>query len=248
MENVFLGVDVGGSGIKAAPVDVTTGKLTSERVRLKTPQPATPAAVAESVKEAVSGFRTEGTVGLGFPAVVRANGAVETAMNIHPDWIGSNVIEVIGGALGRDVVAINDADAAAIAEFDFGAAAGVMGTVIVLTFGTGIGSAIAVDGVLARNVELGVLELDGHAPAEKFFSAKVRRREDLSWVEWGQRANRYLVHIDRVFTPDLIVVGGGLTKHWERYAPMFDESLPLKPAAAGNDAGLIGAALWASQY
>lgn len=247
MENVFLGVDIGGSGIKVAPVDVASGKLTSERVRLKTPQPATPEAVAATVHEAVSEFKTDGTVGIGFPAVVRTNGAVETAMNIHPDWIGSNVIDVIGGALGRDVVAANDADAAALAEFEFGAAAGAKGTVIVLTFGTGIGSAIAVDGVLARNVELGVLELDGHAPAEKYFSAKVRRREDLSWVEWGQRANRYLVHINRVFTPDLIVVGGGLTKHWERYAPMFDADLPLRPAAAGNDAGLIGAALLASR-
>lgn len=247
MQKVFLGVDFGGSGIKAAPVDVTTGELVEERVRLETPEPSTPKAVAGTIVEIAETFETIGTVGIGVPAVIESTGEVHTAMNIAPAWVGTNAVTLFGEALGRQIAVINDADAAALAEVEFGAAKGVQGTVVVLTFGTGIGSGFVVDGVLARNVELGVIELDGHWPAEDHFSAKARRREDLDWETWAKRANRYLTHIDRVFSPSLIVVGGGLTKHWDQYAQWFDDDLPAVPATAGNDAGLVGAAVLASR-
>jgi polyphosphate glucokinase len=241
--NHFLGIDVGGSGIKAALVDVEDGTLVTERERVDTPQPATPEAVSKSLAEVVAGFDYEGPLGIGFPAVVR-NGTVETANNIDPAWIGQPVGEVFSAATGRATSVINDADAAAIAEERFGAAAGVTGLVLTITFGTGIGSGLLVDGKLVPNLELGQLELEGHVPAERYFSAKARRREDLDWDEWGDRANRFLTHVNGLFSPDLMVIGGGLTKHWEQYAHNFDRELPLTPARMGNNAGLVGAALF----
>lgn len=245
--DVFLGVDVGGSGIKVAPVDVVTGRLVADRVRVKTPQPSTPDAVARTVSELVSDFGETERVGIGFPAVVDTAGIVHTAMNIDEKWVGVNARSLFGDALKRDVSLINDADAAALAELEFGAARGVSGTVIVLTFGTGIGSGFIVDGHLARNVELGVVELDGFNPAESHFSAKARRREDLDWDQWGARANRYLTHINRVFAPVLMVFGGGVSKHWGQFRRHFDNELPIRRATTGNSAGLIGAALVASR-
>ena len=247
VQKVFLGFDFGGSGIKAASVDVTDGSLQAKRVRLETPDPSSPDAVATTILSIAENFDTEGTVGIGVPAIVEPTGEVHTAMNIHSSWVGANARSVFSEALGREVAVINDADAAAVAELEFGAAKGVKGTVVVLTFGTGIGSGVLVDGVLARNVELGVLELDGHWPAEKHFSAKARRREDLSWETWGKRADRYLGHINRVFSPTLIVVGGGMAKRWDRYSNWLDEDLPAVPATLGNDAGLIGAAVMAAR-
>lgn len=247
MQQVFLGFDIGGSGIKCAPVDVTSGELVAERIRIETPQPSTPRAMADAVRSLEDEFETIGPVGIGFPSVVQQNGRVDTAMNIDASWVGVNGKDLFAEALQRDVVMLNDADAAGLAEFEFGAAVGVVGTVIVLTFGTGIGSALAVDGVIAPNVELGVLELDGHRPAERHFSAKARRREGLEWDEWTSRANRYLSHIHRTLAPDLIVVGGGISKHWDKYSGYFDDHLPLVPATLGNNAGLIGAALAASR-
>lgn len=238
-------MDVGGSGIKSALVDVSDGSLLTERLRVDTPQPATPNACAEAMVGQLSEFDYDGDIGVGFPAVVR-KGQVSTANNIDPTWIGLNVVEFFTAETGRKVTVINDADAAAVAEARFGAAAGVDGLVLTITFGTGIGSGLLVDGKLVPNLELGQIELEGHVPAEAYFSAKARRTEDLDWEEWGSRANRYLNHVNSVFNPDLIVVGGGLTKHWEMYVAYLDDDLPLIPAEMGNNAGIVGAALAAA--
>lgn len=242
MTNQLLGIDIGGSGIKAALVDLDHGVLTTERERVDTPQPATPEAVSATLATVVAGFEYEGTLGIGFPSVIRG-GIVETANNIDPGWIGLRVGEVFAQATGHPTVVVNDADAAAVAEERYGAAAGVPGLVLTITFGTGIGSGLLVDGRLVPNLELGQLEFEGHIPAETYFSAKARRREDLSWEDWGERANRFLVHVNQLFSPDLMVIGGGLTKHWENFAGSFDSHLPLAPATMGNSAGIVGAAI-----
>lgn len=246
MRNIYLGIDVGGSGIKSALVDSSNGSLVSDRLRFDTPQPATPDACAEALTSQVSAYDYDGPIGVGFPAVIR-NGVVETANNIDRSWIGVKVADLFANATGRTVTVVNDADAAALAEATFGAARGVGGMVLTLTFGTGIGSGLLVDGELVPNLELGQLELDGHTPAETYFSAKVRRREDLDWDTWGRRANRYLSHVNSVFNPDLIVMGGGLTKHWDLYSHTLDERLPVVPAQMGNNAGLVGAAMVAAR-
>jgi polyphosphate glucokinase len=242
---IYLGVDVGGSGIKSALVDVSDGSLLGERLRVDTPQPATPDACADALTAQLAEYDYDGPLGIGFPAVVK-QGVVCTANNIAPSWVGLDVIEFFADATGREVSVINDADAAAVAEASFGAAAGVDGLVLTITFGTGIGSGLLVDGRLVPNLELGQIELEGHVPAEAYFSAKARRTGGLDWDEWGGRANRYLNHINAVFSPDLIVVGGGLTKHWDMYSHTLDPHLPLVPAVMGNNAGIVGAALAAA--
>ena len=246
MSTTYLGIDVGGSGIKSALVDVADGSLITERARVDTPQPATPEACSSAVREMVDGYDYDGPIGVGFPAVIR-RGVVETANNIDPKWIGVEVEELFAVTTGSEVVVLNDADAAAIAEARFGTAAGVPGLVLTITFGTGIGSGLLVDGELVPNLELGQIELEGHVPAESYFAARARRREDLEWRDWGARANRYLRHVNQVFNPDLIVLGGGLTKYWDNFRTSLDEQLPLLPAAMGNNAGLVGAALWVSR-
>lgn len=244
MSNVYLGIDVGGSGIKSALVDVDDGTLTTERIRVDTPQPATPHACSSAIQAMVADYDYHGPIGIGFPSVIR-HGIVETANNIDPAWIGMKVIDLFAGATGNEIVVINDADAAAVAESRFGAAAGVDGLVLVVTFGTGIGSGLLVDGVLVPNLELGQIELEGHRPAERYFSAKSRKRDDLEWDEWGDRVNRFLTHVNEIFSPDLMVFGGGLTKHWELYAYRISDALPVVPATMGNNAGLVGAAILA---
>lgn len=242
VSQIYLGIDVGGSGIKSALVDVSDGSLVTERARIDTPQPATPEACSSALREMVKTYDYEGPIGVGFPAVIR-RGMVETANNIDPSWIGQKVEDLFGTTTGHEVIVINDADAAALAEAQWGAAKGVDGVVLIITFGTGIGSGLLVDGQLVPNLELGQIELDGHAPAEDFFSAKVRKRDDLSWEEWGDRVNRYLTHVNQVFSPDLMVFGGGLTRHWDHFADRFAPALPVVPAALRNNAGLVGAAL-----
>ena len=246
MSTTFLGIDVGGSGIKSALVDVSDGSLATERVRVDTPQPATPEACSGAIKEMLGGYDYDGPIGIGFPAVIR-KGIVETANNIDDAWIGLEVEDLFHSTTGNEVLVLNDADAAALAEARFGAASGVPGLVLTITFGTGIGSGLLVDGGLVPNLELGQLELEGHVPAESYFSAKARREEDLKWEEWGDRANRYLRHVNRVFNPDLIVLGGGMTKHWDKFRSHLDDSLPVEPAAMGNSAGIVGAALSVSR-
>ncbi len=242
MSDIYLGIDVGGSGIKSALVDVSDGSMLTERERIDTPQPATPDAIVGVIRELVDGFDYDGPVGVGFPSVIR-NGVVETANNIDATCIGTRIEEVIFEAVGRPVSVVNDADAAALAEARFGAARDIAGMVLTITFGTGIGSGLLVDGKLVPNLELGQIEFEGHVPAESYFSAKSRRAENLDWDQWGGRANRYLKHVDMVFSPDLMVIGGGLVKHWEEWQHTLDPSLPLVPAAMGNSAGLVGAAL-----
>jgi polyphosphate glucokinase len=246
LSNIYLGIDVGGSGIKSALVDLSDGSLTTDRLRVETPQPATPESVAEALGQMSTQYDYDGPLGIGFPAVVR-NGRCETANNIDEAWIGREVTDIFEKVTGRSVTVINDADAAAIAEARYGVAAGVPGLVLMITFGTGIGSGMLVDGELVPNLELGQIELDGHCPAESYFSAKARRREDLDWDAWGSRANRFLIHIDRIFSPDLIVMGGGLAGEWQKYDHTLDPGLPVVPARLGNNAGLVGAALVASR-
>lgn len=246
MGDIYLGIDIGGSGIKSALVDLGDGSLVTDRLRVDTPQPATPEAVSTALVKQVSSYDYEDPLGIAFPAVIR-DGIVETASNIDDSWIGLEVGGFFADTTGHEVTVLNDADAAALAEAAYGAAKGVSGMVLTITFGTGIGSGLLVDGELVPNLELGQIELEGHSPAESYFSAKARKRENLEWEEWGDRANRYLTHVDSVFTPDLMVIGGGLTKHWERFSDRLDSRLPVVPAQMGNNAGIVGAALLVSR-
>lgn len=244
---IRLGIDIGGSGVKYALVDTAKGQLVSERKRITTPDPATLEAVTEVVAGVIDSTTADGPIGVGFPAVVW-NGDVFTANNIDKGWIGRNARDEFGRASGSEIVLLNDADAAGIAESRFGAAQGVDGLALVITFGTGIGSGAIFRGELVPNLELGVIELDGHYPAELHFSAKARKRDDLSWEAWGSRANRFLSHVNGVLNPELMVFGGGVTKHWEKFSAFLDDHLPVVPASMGNNAGLIGAAVAASRY
>jgi len=233
---------VGGSGVKAGIVDVESGELISERLRLDTPEPSTPDAVAATVKELVDQLDAPGPIGLGFPAVVR-RGWVSTANNIDPSWIGVNALDVFEPLVGREIRMINDADAAGLAEVRYGAAKGVSGKVLVLTFGTGIGSALLLDGQLVPNIEVGQLELEGIRPAERKYSARARRAEDLTWDQWGKRAREFITLANEVFTPDLIIIGGGISKYWDEFSShvTFGE-VRTRRAALVNNAGIIGAA------
>ncbi len=228
--------------MKAGIVDVETGELVSKRLRLDTPEPSTPDAVAGAVKELVDQLDAPGTIGMGFPSVLR-RGLVSTANNIDKSWIGVNALDVFEPVVGREIRMINDADAAGLAEVRYGAAKGEGGKVLVLTFGTGIGSALLLDGKLVPNIEVGQLELNGVRPAERYYSAKARRAEDLSWDEWGRRAREFLVLAEEVFTPDLIVIGGGVSRYWDEFAShvTFDGVRTIR-AALGNNAGIVGAA------
>jgi polyphosphate glucokinase len=216
--------------------------MISDRLRLDTPEPSTPDAVAAAVKELVDQLDAPGPIGLGFPTVVR-RGWISTANNIDQSWIGINALDVFEPILGREIRMINDADAAGLAEARYGAAKDVTGKVLVLTFGTGIGSALLLDGKLVPNIEAGQLELNGIRPAERIYSAKARRAEKLSWDQWGERAREYLTLANEVFTPDLIVIGGGISKYWDDFASYvsFGEVRTTR-AALANDAGIIGAA------
>lgn len=232
--------------MKAGVVDVDQGVLVSDRLRVDTPEPSTPDAVADAVAGLVGQLDTPGTVGIGFPSVIR-QGWVATANNIDPSWIGVNALELFETTVGRQVRLLNDADAAGLAEARYGAAKGVDGKVLVLTFGTGIGSALIIDGSLVTNIELGQLELNGVRPAEKRYSAKSRRTEDLDWDEWGKRAREFIVLVNEVFTPDLIVIGGGVSKFWDQFAEhmSFDQIKTIR-AALVNNAGIVGAAALAA--
>ncbi|GAB3454023.1 ROK family protein [Kineococcus endophyticus] len=242
-----LGVDIGGSGIKAAPVDLAGGAFAAERVRQETPQPSTPAAVAPVVAEVISGFDVpaDTPVGITFPAVIQ-HGIARTAANVDKSWIGTDAGTLFSETLGRKVFVVNDADAAGYAEVTFGAGKGVRGVVLVTTLGTGIGSALFVDGRLVPNTELGHLEIDGH-DAEKKAADSARERHDLSWSQWAKRLQRYYSHVEDLLWPDLIVVGGGVSKKHEKFLPHLDLRAPIVPAQLRNDAGIIGAAMLAAE-
>ncbi|MER6946165.1 polyphosphate--glucose phosphotransferase [Nonomuraea sp. NPDC000554] len=230
-----LGIDIGGSGIKGAPVDTDAGTLTQERLRIPTPQPAKPAPVAEVVAQIVKHFSWEGPIGVTFPGVV-VDGVVMTAANVHHSWIGVDANELFGG-----VRVLNDADAAGLAEVAFGRGRDQRGTVLMLTFGTGIGSALFRDGVLVPNTELGHLELHGK-DAEQRASALAREEHELSWEKWADRVEEYLRHVEMLFSPSLIIIGGGVSKKADKFLPHVHIDTPIVPAALENEAGIIGAA------
>ncbi len=238
-----FGIDIGGTGIKGALVDTTNGSLVTERKRILTPKPATPDAVAAVVAQLVSDADWQGDVGATFPAVIK-HGVARSAANVAPEWIGTDVDRTFAAALGHgsEVVVLNDADAAGLAEARFGAAKDVSGVVIMLTFGTGIGSALLMNGVLVPNTELGHLELDGH-DAERRAAASVRDEYDMSYDAWARRVNRYMQHVERLFTPDLFVVGGGVSKKSQKWVPLLELQTKVVPAQLLNEAGIVGAAM-----
>jgi polyphosphate glucokinase len=243
-----FGIDIGGSGIKGAPVDLRTGEFVGERMRIPTPSPSAPEAVAPVVAEIVQSFgRAAGRhpIGVTFPAVIQ-HGVARTAANVDKSWIGVDVDAVLTERLRRQVHVVNDADAAGLAEARYGAARGVTGTVIVSTLGTGIGSALLVDGRLVPNTELGHLEIDGH-DAEVRAAESAREREDLSWEQWAERLQRYFSAVEDLLWPDLIVVGGGVSKKHEKFLPLLDLRTPVVPATLRNGAGIAGAALIAAE-
>lgn len=246
-KRLAFGIDIGGSGIKGCPVDLDTGEFAADRLRIPTPQPAKPKAVVKTVAQLVEQFDlpADVPVGIGFPAPI-LHGVVPFVANLDDAWEGVNVPQIMSEKLGRPVTAVNDADAAGIAEARYGAAAGVEGTVIVTTLGTGIGSALFIDGVMVPNTELGHLEIDGH-DAETRASDGARSREDLSWKAWAKRLQRYYSELEKLFAPDLIVVSGGVSKKSEKYLPHLSLRCPIVPAKLLNRAGIVGAAALAAE-
>ncbi len=240
-----LGIDIGGSGIKGAVVNVTTGEFLTERLRIPTPQPSTPPAVAMVVNELVRQHQWSGPIGCTFPAIIK-HGVAYSAANVDQGWLGTNAEELISNVTGRKVKVLNDADAAGVAEMTMGAGKGIAGTVIMLTFGTGIGSAIFLDGKLLPNAELGHLEFEGKA-AEHRASDRIREENDLSWKKWGKRVSDYLKYVEFLFSPDLFIFGGGVSKKFDEFSPYLFTDTRIIPAAFRNDAGIIGAAMAATQ-
>jgi polyphosphate glucokinase len=239
-----FGVDIGGTGIKAAPVDLADGRLLAERRKLATPRPSTPKAVAEVVAELTRSFGWSGPVGITFPGVV-VDGTTRTAANVDHAWIGLDARALLADATGLEVSVVNDADAAGIAEMAFGAGKGVAGTVLMLTFGTGIGSALFIDGTLVPNTEFGHIEIHGK-DAEKRASEHVRETRDLSWGKWAGRVDEYLRHMEALLSPGLIIIGGGVSKKADKFVPLLTGiQARVVPAAMLNDAGIAGAAMHA---
>ena len=238
-----LGIDVGGTGIKGAPVDLDTGEFVADRLRIDTPEGATPGAVADVIAEIVEHFSDlvgDEPIGVTIPGVVQ-QGVVRTAANIDPAWIDTNAEELIAARLGRRVTVVNDADAAGYAEIHYGAAKDRDGLVVVTTLGTGIGSAVINDGQLVPNSEFGHLEIDGH-DAESRAANSARKSEDLSWEEWAERLTTYYRTLEKLFSPDLIVVGGGVSKKADKFLPLLEIRTEIVPARLQNAAGIVGAA------
>jgi polyphosphate glucokinase len=247
--SIILGIDIGGSGIKGAPVNTQTGQLTAERVRIPTPEGARAQDVAEVVAQLVRQFDHTGPVGVTFPGVVQ-RGVTLSAANVDKGWIGLDADALFTRATGQNVTLLNDADAAGLAEARFGAGKGESGVALLLTFGTGIGSALMYGGVLVPNTELGhlTLEVGGTAvEAESWASERVREAEDLSWKAWSKRANKYLQHVEMLFSPDLLIIGGGISKKADKWQQYLEVKARLLPAALQNEAGIVGAALYASE-
>jgi polyphosphate glucokinase len=239
--SIQFGVDIGGTGIKGAPVDLATGQLTAERLRLPTPHPATPEAVGKVVGQVVSHFGWKGTVGATFPAAIKG-GVAMTAANVDKKWIGTNIEETLGAVTGDRVAAVNDADAAGVAEMVYGAGRGQHGVVIMTTFGTGIGTAVFLHGQLLPNTELGHIQIDGK-DAEKAASEIVREKKGLSWAKWAKRVDRYLKELEDLFWPDIIIIGGGASRKADKFIPLLTVRTKVVPAALQNDAGIVGAAV-----
>jgi polyphosphate glucokinase len=241
-----FGIDIGGTGIKGAPVDILTGTLAGERIRVMTPRPATPEAVAKTVADVVEQAGYSGLLGATYPGVVK-EGIALTAANVDGEWIGADIEGLLAKATGCEVVAVNDADAAGLAEVRFGAGKDQPGVVVVVTLGTGIGTGVFLNGALLPNSELGHLEIDGHDFEDKAADS-AREREDLSWEDWAKhRVSRYLSHLEALLWPDLFIVGGGVSKKSEKWLPYVKARTPVVPAALLNTAGIVGAALHANE-
>jgi len=247
---VVLGIDIGGSGIKGAPVDLTTGAFTSDRVRIETPQPADVASVVKTVVAVAGSFDAAQSIGITFPAVVQ-HGVTKTAANVDRSWVDAPAETLFSEALGRPVTVLNDADAAGVAEVEYGAGRGVAGLVVMVTFGTGIGTALFVDGRLVPNTEFGHLQMSGlhlhGGDAEDYASDRVREAEELSWPDWAERVQTYLRHLHALLWPDLIIVGGGVSKKTDKWLHLVDVPTAVVPAALQNNAGIAGAALLAAR-
>ena len=248
-----IGIDIGGTGIKGGIVNLESGEVIGERYRIDTPQPSTPQAVAKVVKEIVDELMTrnhapakDAPVGITFPAII-SHGIARSAANVDKSWIDADVDTIFGKELGRDVQVMNDADAAGLAEARYGAGEGVKGTVLVITLGTGIGSAFIYNGKLIPNAELGHLELDGF-DAETKASASARERDNLSWDEYAVRLQRYFSHVEFLFSPELFIIGGGISKRSEDYLPQLKLRTPIIPAKLQNNAGIVGGALQAAVH
>lgn len=240
--NTGFGVDVGGSGIKGGIVDLDTGALVGERFKLATPQPATPAAVATTVAAVVREFGWTGKLGVTYPGVV-TNGIVRTAANVDKDWIGTNAAEVISAELGgQEVTVLNDADAAGLAEEHYGAGKDNTGLIVLLTFGTGIGSAVIHNGVLLPNTEFGHLEVGGKE-AEHRAASSVKERKEWNYQRWTEEVTKVLVAVENAIWPDLFIAGGGISRKADRWIPMLKNRVPVVPAALLNTAGIVGAAM-----
>jgi polyphosphate glucokinase len=239
-----VGIDVGGSGVKGAPVDVSTGSLSGERYRLETPKPADVTNLVQTIAAVAAAIGPAEHWGVTFPGVI-LDGTVRTAANLDHSWVDVTGEAMISEAVGGPVTLVNDADAAGLAEVRFGAGRGQRGVTLMLTFGTGIGSALFVNGNLVPNTEFGHLELDGH-DAESRASDRAREVEDLDWADWAQRAQRYLSHVEALLWPDLIIVGGGVSKKADKWLPHVDIRTPIVPATLQNHAGIIGAAVAAA--
>ncbi|BCJ56335.1 polyphosphate glucokinase [Actinoplanes sp. NBRC 14428] len=241
----ILGIDIGGSGVKGAPVDTVRGELTAERYRVPTPQPSDVTSVVEAVAEVAGQFGDYERVGVTFPGVV-VDGVTRTAANVDRSWLEAPAARLFSERLGRPVSVLNDADAAGVAEVAFGAGRDERGLVMMLTFGTGIGSALFLDGTLIPNTELGHLELDGK-DAELRASDRAREQEDLSWEKWAGRVQDYLRHVEMLLSPRLFIVGGGVSKKADKWLPLLEIRTPIVPATLLNNAGIIGAAVTAEQ-
>ncbi|HYL52977.1 MAG TPA: ROK family protein [Acidimicrobiia bacterium] len=245
MTGELIGVDVGGSGIKAASVDVASG-VASGRIRVETPMPATPAAIVATVAGLLARFPADGPFGCTLPAVVQ-HGVVQTAAHIDPSWIGTHAVTMLSRAADRPCVVLNDADAAGIAEARYGAARGHSGLVAMVTIGTGVGTALLNDGVLVPNAELGHIVVNRHV-ADDWVSDAARLARNLSWKRWTRRLDRYLTHLHDVLWPDLIVIGGGIVKHADRFCDRIDPGCEVRIAELGNLAGIVGAAALAAAH
>ncbi len=239
----ILGIDVGGSGIKGAPVDAETGQLLAERIRIKTPKNGEPEPIAEVVKQIAGSFNWNGPIGIGFPAPIKS-GVAMMAANVSEKWVGTNADALFTKVTGCECTLINDADAAGLAEMTFGAGRGQPGTVIMITLGTGIGTAIFHHGHLLPNTEFGHLEVEGE-DAEFRASDAARQREDLSWKKYAKRLNKYFTALEKLFWPDLFIIGGGISKESEKYLSLLTIDTPIVTAQLLNQAGIVGAALGA---
>ena len=237
-----LGIDIGGTGIKAAPVDLETGKFLADRVKIATPQPSAPGAVAEVVGKLVDAFSWSGPIGVTFPGVV-INGVTRTAANLDKGWIGLDARSLLTRAAGREIRLLNDADAAGIAEMTFGAGSGEPGTVLMVTLGTGIGSALFVNGILVPNTEFGHLEIRGK-DAERRASEHAKTVHEMGWKQWAKNVSEYLEHVEALLSPQLIIIGGGISRQSDKFIPLFTGlNARVVPAAMHNDAGITGAAM-----